>query len=154
MVSKGHSVPKDWAVAWLISFTIAILTYYILDSIELTPAVVSINNNLWSPNHCLFPSMHQVIWMHFLLFIRLILIILRRALLSNFLLLIILHSELNLLLLWWIWSWNFIILWLLIKGVLVHLTRVIFSSRTVWIAFLLLVVALLHVLLQLYWVVI
>lgn len=127
MVSKGHSVPKDSAVARLIGFSVSILTNYILDSVKLTAAMVSIDHDLGPPYDGLFASMHEVVGMYFLLSFRFFLSLicfLLSALLTYFRFLISLHLKLKLLLLSRSWPRYFIILRLLIQLVLVHLASV------------------------------
>lgn len=64
VISQGHAVPEQAAIARLVGFPVPILANDILNCVKLTSAVIGINNNLLSPQYLLFSSIHQVVLVH------------------------------------------------------------------------------------------
>lgn len=61
VVSQSHTVPENAAFTWLISLSIAILSDHILDRVQLTSAVIGVDDNLLAPDHLLFASIHEMV---------------------------------------------------------------------------------------------
>lgn len=64
VISEGHSIPEDASISRLGGFPITILAYDILNGVQLTPAVIGVNDNLSSPQLGLLVSIHNMVGMH------------------------------------------------------------------------------------------
>ena len=67
MVSQGHSVPKEATVARLSGFPVAILSYNVLYSVELSPTMVSIDYDMGPSHLALFLPIHYMVLRYLLL---------------------------------------------------------------------------------------
>ena len=63
MITQRHAVPKDRAVAGLVSLAVAILSDDVLHRVELATAMVRVDNDLVSPQDGLLIAIHQVVRM-------------------------------------------------------------------------------------------
>ena len=67
MVAKRHTIPEKAAIAWLIRFTVTVLSDNILHCVKLATTVICIYYYLLSSENLLFPSIHKMILMHAIL---------------------------------------------------------------------------------------
>ena len=61
VVSESHAIPQECSIAWLVCFSVAVLANDVLDSVELTSAVICVHHYLRSPNPNLLFSINQLV---------------------------------------------------------------------------------------------
>lgn len=63
VVSESHSIPQQSAISWLSSLSISVLTYNVLDGVQLSSTVICVNKNLRPSQLSLLLSIHNVVLM-------------------------------------------------------------------------------------------
>ena len=84
VVAQRHAVPKDCAVAGLVSLPVAILSDDVLHRVELAAAMVGVDDDLIPPQDGLLITIHQVVRMDAVLLLTLMCLLVERVIIRPY----------------------------------------------------------------------